>query len=226
MHVTDTWFSLILLATVDLTDDLEAEKQNLAAELPKLREMLDAAQNEVSKALLPVPATHPADDTWDDQIYFLRALIETGHNEKAVNYELASAQLTRLEASPDPARAVAGYVLDDATAFLKDRGLDTPDARLASQPASLGGLSLAEVVWQARNQKHHQPDTHGYHQPTLDSLRSVVAGNPGMFGRTTPPTSDPDLDALLKERSWAPEFLRLIGWTTPAAVAAGIGSIM
>lgn len=219
------WFALTLLDTVDLTADLPTEKANLTAALPKLRANLEWASAEVNSSLAPVHAGHPADDTWDDQVFFLRAIAETGYSQKKVAIEAALGRLDEIENNPDPGREVAGWVLDDAVEYLKDVGLDDAALRNATAPLSIDGLPLAEVIWQARNQRHHFNQPEDFHPPTLAAFRRIVAARPDAFSLATPPSSDPDLQSLLKSRSWAPEILVMLGWTSTESIIRDVASI-
>lgn len=226
MPEPETWMSLVLLSTVDMTADLETEKVNTRALLPALRRRLEDAHREVGRSLLPVDANHPAADGWDDDVYFRRAMLETNYSNKQDAWSAASERLDDLETSPDPARAVASYVLDDAHAYVKDDlGMSQRLTRLQSSPRSLGNLPLAEVIWQARNQRHHFNDQRPYDPPTIDAFRAIVGANPAAFGLQSPPPNDAALEPLLKSRSWAPEVLLLLGWTTPIAVTSSLHSI-
>lgn len=225
MAAPEKWYSLDLLDTVDLTDNLENEGEQVTAALPGLRDRYDSAQSEVAKSLTPVPALHPADDTWDDGIWFQRAMLQAGYTEKLQALEDAKTRIDELERSSDPGHSIAGYVLDDAHGYLKDLGLSKSTARAKSQPSSLGGLMLAEVIWQARNQHHHFNDTQNFHPPTFSALRAIITSNPAAFGLSAPPPDDTSLASLLQSRSFSQEILVLLGWTSVQKVKAGVAAI-
>ena len=89
---------------------------------------------------------------------------------------------------------------------------------------TLGGLPLAEIIWQARNQDQHYNDAKPTHTPTLDCFRVLTSTTPITFGLSGPP-DEGTLNDLVKQQSWAPEILNLLGWVTAKAAGAGISSI-
>ena len=136
----DYWYSLALLDEIDLTNQDDAEADRVRTLLPRLRKDLDEARAEVSRALAPVDASHPADDTWDDNIFFHRALRETGHDQKAAALDEASRRLDALTSSRKPGCSIAGWVIDDAHAYVKQLGLAPAGSRATSKPASLANI--------------------------------------------------------------------------------------
>jgi hypothetical protein len=219
------WFELDLLDTVDLTQDRAAQAAAVQARLPQLKADLDDTLREAYRALGPVPAGHPTDDMYDDHHYLQKALVELGAGGKSAAYEQARAELDDLTRADDPGRVIAGFVVTRIHDHLKQIGLNTAVARAASGPSSPAGPPLAELLWQTRNQAHHQGDARRYDPPVLDAFRPLITQHPGAFGLAQPPPDDTVLDLVLKHQPWAKEVLILLGWTDPAAVRAGIATI-
>jgi hypothetical protein len=221
------WYELKLLDQVDLTRDPAAEATRLKAQLPSLEADLAAATKWVADALAPVPANHPSDDTWDEHVFFLRAMNESRYGPKAASLARSREQLAALAASDDPGRKVAGWVLGAAHDHVKALGLGSgqESARRLSRPAAVGGLALAEIVWQARNQDQHHNDGQDLSRPVVTCFQALVGHDPGLFRLSSAPPDVPSLQALLRQRSWAPEVLRLMGWTSAASTAAAISSM-
>jgi hypothetical protein len=152
--------------------------------------------------------------------------LQTGYPEKKKTLEGAEARLTELAESNDAGRSISGWILDDAHAHLKDLGLATATTRGASGPASLGGLPLAEVIWQARNQHQHFNEGRPFDSPTIDALRTMVTAAPTAFGVTSPPSDDTSLAVLFKSQSMAKEVLVSLGWTSAFAVCAALKTLV
>ncbi|WP_327032337.1 hypothetical protein [Micromonospora ureilytica] len=222
----EKWYELDLLDSVDITKDPEAEVAQLQAQMPKLQTALAEARQWVASAIEPVPAWHPTDDTYDDQYYFLRAWRESTVGPRTAAMKQAQEQLAALQRSDDPGRLIAGWLLSRIHGHLKDLGLELPEARRESAPSSIGGLPLAEIIWQVRNQVQHFNDVRDFKPPVLRVFRSMVAQGPSLFGLTSPPADDTALEQLLKKRSWAPESLQVLGWIDRSAVVAGVRSIV
>lgn len=219
------WYDVKLLDTVDLTVSPVEQAAQVSAALPTLRAELNTAAEWVSAALAPVPAWHPADDTWDDEIWFNRAYNESGYGERAAAVQAAQAELSALEQTDDPGRRVAGYVLTRTHGYLKQKGFESAKARGRSTPQVLPNLSLAELIWQARNQDQHYLDSKDLSQPVQDAFNRLAQFSPGVFALASGPSTAHELNALLKQRSWAPEVLVFLGWTSSAAAVAGIESV-
>ena len=223
----EKWFSLELLDSRawDFDADPEAEHAAVADALPDLRTRFGVAQEHVAGSLAPVPANSPADDTWDDQIWFLRAVASSGYSKKKDDLEEAEQQLEALEGADNPGAHVAGLVFKDVHAYIKGVGLSDGLARRSSSPKSIGGLALAEIVWQARNQAEHYNDSRPLDDRVLDVFRVLVADDPEEYGVSAPPADDGALQSLLKQRSWAPHVVLQLGWTSRARVAAAVRQI-
>lgn len=219
------WIELHLLDEVDLTDSAVRQAAQVKRALPGLREAVAQAEAWVTAALAPVPANHPADDTWDDQIWFVRALNESQYGPKTGALAGAQRQLDDLEASEDPGRRIAGFVLARTHLHLKERGFGLWATREQSGPDVVPGLPLAELLWQARNQDQHYADVAAFHQPTLDAFELLNRVAPATFGLRTGPSTRADLGVLLKDHSWASEVLTFLGWTNSVSVIEGIGTI-
>ncbi|MGW5081429.1 hypothetical protein [Micromonospora echinospora] len=226
MAVTvEDWYELKLLDTVDITKDPAAEIRHLQAQLPKLEAALDGARRWVASALEPAPPWHPAHDTYNDQYYFMRAWNESDLGPRAAAVDDAQRQLDALRRSDDPGRLIAGWLLGKIHSHLKHLGLETAAKRSRSTPLSVGGLPLTEIIWQARNQDQHHNDRRDFESPVRTAFCVMVAQDPRLFGLTAPPPDDTALEGLLKQRSWAPESLRVLGWDNRLAVVEGVNSI-
>jgi hypothetical protein len=218
----EKWFASRLLDEVDVRRDPVEQAEELRARVPQLRGEFAHAQQWVADALKPLPPNHPADDTWDDQIWFQRAMGESRYAVKQSAVEAAEAELDELANSDDPAEHVASLVLTQVHARIKALGLGTAPARKDSKPASIGALPLAEIVWQARNQAHHHNDARDLDPPVLAVFRVLVADDPGLFGLSGPPADNVAVQRLLKKRSWAPHVLQLLGWNSATALARDV----
>lgn len=224
MAVED-WYELKLLDTVDITKDPAVEMRHLQAQMPKLEAALDEARRWVASALEPAPPWHPAHDTYNDQYYFMRAWNESGLGPRTAALDDAQRQLDTLRRSDDPGRLIAGWLLGKIHIHLKRLGLETAAKRSRSTPVSVGGLPLAEIIWQARNQAQHYNDRRDLDPRVRTAFCVLVAQDPLLFGLTTPPPDDAALEGFLKQRSWAPESLRALGWDNRLTVVEGVNSI-
>ena len=226
----DDWPSVLLMLGPLNVKELSADKLGrLQQEVAELESEVRGAKEYVAAALQPAPAWHPADDGFDDQHEFMRALAYSRLPQKTAKQAETQADLDKLNGavnSPAYQKMLPGLLLSDAHAYIKDLGLDTSDKRGGSSPKSLGGLPLAEVIWQARNQHEHYRDARPFDRPVLDAFRSIVSAHPESFGLTEPPTDDAQLMTLLKNRSWATVLVDLLGWTDTLTLRHDIDSIV
>jgi len=221
------WYEMELLDAVDISRNRTAEAARLKDHLPALSAELDRAREHVAGSLTPVPWWHPSDDTWDDQRFFVRAMIDSDFSAKATRLNEMQQQLMELSKSDDPGRKVAGWVLTAVHGYIKGLGLGGGHdaARRQSHPASVGGESLAEIIWQARNQDQHHNDARELNRYVLNCFRKLVPHDLDMFGLARMPSTNEALQILLHQQSWAPEVLRILGWTSSAAAVVGVQSI-
>jgi hypothetical protein len=152
-------------------------------------------------------------------------MASSGYSKKKDDLEEAEQQLEALEGADNPGAHVAGLVLKDVHAYIKGVGLSGGPARCSSSPKSIGGLALAEIVWQVRNQAEHFNDAKPLGDPVLDVFRILVADDPDEYGVSAPPADDVALQALLKQRSWAPHVLLHLGWTSRGRVETAVKQI-
>lgn len=213
------------LDEVDFDADPAREAAALQARLPELREALRTATTWVAESLAPMGPNHPNLDDWDDDVWMVRAMGQVRYGDKQRAVEEAEARLEEIVRSDDPARKVAGFLLVEVQRHLQSLGLGSVAARQASTPKAVGGIALAEVLWQARNQDQHYNESGNLHPPLLACFRVIVGSHPSGFGQSQPPTDDAALQRLLRQRSWAPEVLKLLEWTSSAAAVTGIKSI-
>lgn len=205
--------------------DKEATTASLRATIPELRENLRQAHDWVSEALMPVSPTHPSEDTWDDRVYFTRALQQSGYSSASAAYEEAAASLEELEGAEDPRRAWAGWVLRDAHRYLKLRGFRPREKRLASRPIVVGNCTLADILWHGRNQDEHCTDNSDRSPDTVTLWRALLIASPASFGLSSPPQDDEALQGFLRAQSWSSELLQLLGWSCKDDIVEGIRSI-
>ncbi|MFE0981708.1 hypothetical protein [Streptomyces rochei] len=212
-----------LLDQVDITRSPEVEAAALRDKIPLLEQSLQEAKKWVAGALAPVPAWHPADDTWDDQIYFTRAYNEAGYEKKSVALREAETEFQTLIRSGDPGRDLSGYVLTRIHVHLKASGYATSEARIQSRPV-VAGVPLAKLLWEARNQDQHYNEPGDLRRPILEVFAALAEHHSSIFSLSQAPDQT-TLRGLVKQRSWAPEVLRILGWTSRASVAAGLASL-
>jgi hypothetical protein len=212
-----------LLDQVDITRSPEVEAAALRDKIPLLEESLQKAREWVAGALAPVSAWHPADDTWDDQIYFTRAYSQSGYERKSMALCEAEREFQALIQSGDPGRDLAGYVLTKIHAHLKASGYATSEARSQSSPVVVG-IPLAKLLWEARNQDQHYNEPGDLRRPVLDVFAALSKNHPSLFGLSRSPEQT-ELRDLVKQRSWAPEVLQILGWTSRESVAKGLASL-
>lgn len=224
MVSSDGIYFVRMLDKIDITRDVNEEKDKLQGQLPNLKRELQVAMDWVAGALAPVPPWHPADDTWDDQIFFVRAMNESKYVARQEAYEEAERKLIELVNSDDPATELAGAILVRACRHLKSIGLKTRDQRDCSQP-SIDGLTVANIVWQARNQDQHWNDGENLHNQIVEVFRALTQRHPEKFGLQTAPSSNEALQMLLREQSWARSVLLILGWTSADSARAGIAAI-
>lgn len=150
------------LDVVDITQNLSHSRQSLKSRIAKEEDeirRMDAELEEIApnlgRALAPSPVDHPAADAQDDNYWFMRALRETGYAARHEDLLAARRAANRLQAElrslnefEDPRAEVAKGVIVFGWEYVQDLGLGGIPQRQASSPTSLGGLPLAEILWQ------------------------------------------------------------------------------
>ncbi len=223
------------LDVVDITQNLGQARELLAlriakaaADIRRLDAELRAIAPQVGNALRPVPVNHPTADDQDDDYWATRGILETGFAAKHEDLVTArnsahtlQAELLRLDEFDDPLGEVAKGVIVYGWEYLKDRGFGSQRCS-ASSPSSLGGLPLAKVVWETRNQVEHVTSPKKHVVTTFDVIMNAY---PASFGISQGPVPLPIVKATLRRRAWAREILILLGWTSRRAAASGLVSI-
>lgn len=168
----EQWFSLWILDHKDeIGREPEVERQRtlIAALHREFRGALDRAYSSIG----PSPWLDPANDTWDDDIVFRKAPGTFRVTDKQRAVTEAEQQFAELMKTEEPIRDIAPAILRDVHGYLEDMGLVNRPDRRHWQPVSLGGRTLAEVLWEARNQDQHFRG--GVRPPVIDCFRDIVS---------------------------------------------------
>ena len=131
-------------------------------------------------------------------------------------------RLRSLSEFDDPRVEVSRGVMIAGWDYVQHLGLATSRQRLGSSPVSLAGLSLAEVVWQSRNQSEH---VRSPKRQVVDAFEAIMNAHPTSFGFSRAAIPRPLVEATLKKQAWAREVLVLLGWTSRSAAVSGLLSI-
>jgi hypothetical protein len=202
------------------------QKRTLVEAIPRLRAVLESARDYFRGVTLLPSNPLFVDDTWEspywDNYYHAKASFRV---ESALRgYDEAIHKLDLLEYSSDPVTLVASDVLKVAHGHLKRIGLSDKASRQASAPSHRSGQAVAEVIWQGRNQDQHWVDG-GLRKPCVTCFRILIASSPILFGLERAPTGDEEVNSFLLKQSWAPEILRILGWTTTKSAVSGLEEI-
>ncbi len=224
------------LDLVDITEDRDRTRRLLASNIDEQQRearRIDAELKEIApelgRALAPPPINHPAADDQDDHFWFTKALSETGYAAKSEELDKTRAavhslveRLRSLSEFDDPRVEVSRGVMIAGWDYVQHLGLATSRQRLGSSPVSLAGLSLAEVVWQSRNQSEH---VRSPKRQVVDAFEAIMNAHPTSFGFSRAAIPRPLVEATLKKQAWAREVLVLLGWTSRSAAVSGLLSI-
>lgn len=214
-------FGFDLLDDIDITADLESALRKVDQVLPGLEAAFDSAARFAFSALAAAPPGY--DDDVDDDVAFRRLGGSVGLDSKHRALAEARQELLNLKEAVDPRRFVAKAVLSEAHESIKAEFHET-SKRLNARPTTRCGLSLADVVWEARNQAEHHSELKP-HKSVKRVFAALSTCSPGTFGLASPPADDAAVVALVTQQSWAIEVLLWLGWTSSSAVKVALSQI-
>lgn len=218
-------FSVKLLDSFDVTNDYLHERGVVREKIPGLIRELDQAGEWVAGSLAPVPPGSPADDTWDDQIYFMRAMNESDYTGKKKRLEIARSYLEKLLVAADPVDHIASSVIAEAHKEIRRAGGNGKEARARSKVTACCGVPIAEIIWQARNQHEHYEEDGDLSDPVRTLFAKLANCHYSVFNFQFQPgfsKGDDELKRLCKRRSWSPVILGILGWTSSENATRGI----
>jgi hypothetical protein len=219
---------LIAIDGIDFTLDTHKKRRELAASIPSLRARLNEAIAHLKGLMTPPSNSIPLDDSWGnpalENYLFAKGSTQLAHSLQA--YKEASHNLDLLEYSSDPVTLVASQALGVAHRHLKRNGFSGNSIRQNAEPRHPSGQSVAEVIWQGRNQDQHWSDDRRLHSPCRLCFSRLFKSNPSLFDPTGSVSDDESLDLTLSERSFAPEVVLALDWTTGQRAADDIEAIV